>query len=422
MSNEQSAPKIAFKATVKVPINLKKPTPSKGTPPPTTKPSIFEADDDEDPEKDAKAKRLVTGFDQKLGAILHKNETKKEVKKEYIIPSVPNRDWKVQIPDPKKQTSTSECGNGDEKLTFGLNVVTKPKPADSAGISKDSDSKADHASPQVNEDDEEDLIEPISEQEAYSRDVYTRPDAPDLEAYNRMPVEEFGAALLRGMGWKSTVPDNTPKERADDDDSIEHLFKRPALLGLGAEEVKDSTDDKPSKPGMRKKEREYVPLLKVSKATGKVITDNEKDNGGKSESETQGSSSTSRGSRESRPRRPESRRYESGSSSRRSYDDRHSSSSRSKRNSDDIARYDRHSSRSSRSDRDSRDRYSSSGRSSRDERSSSSSQYRESDSSRRHERDRSERKRRSESDEYRHERRKHYKTQWLRLLLFHLHV
>lgn len=398
MANEQSVPKIAFKATLKTPITLKKSTPPTGTPPPTTKPSIFGADDDEGHEKDAKTKRLVTGFDQRLGAILYKNETKKEVKKEYIIPSVPNRDWKVQIPDPKKQTSTLEGTNEDEKLTFGLNVVTKSKPADSASVSKDS--KSDHTSPQVDDDDEEDLIEPISEQEAYNRDVYTRPDAPDLDAYNRMPVEEFGAALLRGMGWKSTVPDNTPKDRADEDDTIEQLFKRPALLGLGAKEVKDSsTDDKPSKGGMRKKEREYVPLLKVSKATGKVITDNEQDSGDKSE--THGSSNTSRVSRESRPRRSESGRYESELNLRRSYDDR--SSSRSKRYSDDRDRYDRHSSRSV---RDNRDRYSSSGWSSRDER----SQYRDLDSGRRHERDRSERKRRSESDEYRHERRKHYKT------------
>jgi hypothetical protein len=409
MANEQSTPKIALKATLKAPITLKTSKPLTGTPPPTTKPSIFEADDDEGPEKDAKTKRLVTGFDQRLGAILHKNETKKEVKKEYIIPSVPNRDWKVQISDPRKQTAPSKCTNEDEKLTFGLNVVAKQKPADAAGVPKDTDSKTDLTSPQVDEDDEEDLIEPISEQEAYNRDVYTRPDAPDLEAYNRMPVEEFGAALLRGMGWKSTVPDNTPKDRADEDAAIEQLFKRPALLGLGAKEVKDSsTEDKPLKAGMRKKEREYVPLLKVSKATGKVITDSEQDSDDKSGLETHGSSNTSRVSRETRPRRLESGRYESESNLRRSYEDRHTSSSRSKRHSDDRDRYDRHSNRSIRSDRDSRDRYSSSGWSSREERgSSSSSQYRGLDSGRRHERDRSERKRGSESDEYRHKR---YKT------------
>eukprot|EP00007_Cunea_sp_BSH-02190019_P006203 CAMPEP_0174231950 /NCGR_PEP_ID=MMETSP0417-20130205/2348_1 /TAXON_ID=242541 /ORGANISM="Mayorella sp, Strain BSH-02190019" /LENGTH=552 /DNA_ID=CAMNT_0015309919 /DNA_START=147 /DNA_END=1802 /DNA_ORIENTATION=+ len=39
------------------------------------------------------------------------------------------------------------------------------------------------------------------EDERYRRDVAHRPEAPSLDAYDRVPIAEFGAALLRGMGW-----------------------------------------------------------------------------------------------------------------------------------------------------------------------------------------------------------------------------
>ncbi|KAK9365709.1 DExH-box splicing factor binding site-domain-containing protein [Lipomyces kononenkoae] len=44
--------------------------------------------------------------------------------------------------------------------------------------------------------------EQLSEEEAYKLDILTRPDEPTLQDYEAVPVEEFGFALLRGMGWK----------------------------------------------------------------------------------------------------------------------------------------------------------------------------------------------------------------------------
>jgi hypothetical protein len=34
-----------------------------------------------------------------------------------------------------------------------------------------------------------------------AHDVDVRPDAPSLDDYDDVPVEAFGAAMLRGMGW-----------------------------------------------------------------------------------------------------------------------------------------------------------------------------------------------------------------------------
>ncbi|PWN22530.1 hypothetical protein BCV69DRAFT_281510 [Microstroma glucosiphilum] len=74
---------------------------------------------------------------------------------------------------------------------------------------------------------------PISEEQAFKYDADSRPDAPSLDDYAATPVEEFGKALLRGMGWregmgagKGGVGPNAPPE----------VKKRSALLGLGAKE------------------------------------------------------------------------------------------------------------------------------------------------------------------------------------------
>lgn len=44
-------------------------------------------------------------------------------------------------------------------------------------------------------------ITAIDESTAFRNDIANRPDETTMEDYERMPVEHFGAALLRGMGW-----------------------------------------------------------------------------------------------------------------------------------------------------------------------------------------------------------------------------
>ncbi|KAG7383210.1 hypothetical protein PHYPSEUDO_003944 [Phytophthora pseudosyringae] len=75
----------------------------------------------------------------------------------------------------------------------------------------------------------------------YRHDVAQRPEAPDVHApvYASVPVEAFGAALLRGMGWKGDV---------DPDDVGAAPQPRHKLLGLGATK-------RPKLPGEDKKKR-----------------------------------------------------------------------------------------------------------------------------------------------------------------------
>jgi hypothetical protein len=70
-----------------------------------------------------------------------------------------------------------------------------------------------------------------TEKERYKHDVNLRPDQEDND-YNQMPVEEFGAALLRGMGWSQGKPVGK-----NPNGLVEPVLvnSRPSLLGLGAE-------------------------------------------------------------------------------------------------------------------------------------------------------------------------------------------
>jgi hypothetical protein len=72
---------------------------------------------------------------------------------------------------------------------------------------------------------------PLSEEEAYRRSVAAAPDPSTLEDYERVPVEEFGAALLRGMGWNGEAKGK-----------VRDVKRRQNLLGLGAKELKDAEE------------------------------------------------------------------------------------------------------------------------------------------------------------------------------------
>jgi G patch domain and KOW motifs-containing protein len=65
----------------------------------------------------------------------------------------------------------------------------------------------------------------------YQRDLESLPAALEesAEAYQRVPIEQFGAALLRGMGWKEEEENGTSKQGQSRD-----VLPRPHRLGLGA--------------------------------------------------------------------------------------------------------------------------------------------------------------------------------------------
>jgi hypothetical protein len=105
---------------------------------------------------------------------------------------------------------------------------------------------------------------PISEADALKQDVDELPDAASLEDYARVPVSQFGAALLRGMGWK----EGTSASRKPGKGLIEPYLPsaRPALLGIGAKE-QEVYDDGSKKGGKSKRpDRRYVPVIKQERS------------------------------------------------------------------------------------------------------------------------------------------------------------
>lgn len=105
---------------------------------------------------------------------------------------------------------------------------------------------------------------PISEADAFKQDVDELPNAATLEDYARVPVSQFGAALLRGMGWK----EGTSASRKPGKGLIEPYLPiaRPSLLGLGAKE-QEVYDDGSKKGGKSKRpDRRYVPVIKQERS------------------------------------------------------------------------------------------------------------------------------------------------------------
>jgi len=101
---------------------------------------------------------------------------------------------------------------------------------------------------------------PVTEDEAFQQDIDELPDPATLDNYTDMPVSEFGAAMLRGMGWtgdgkgKKNVQPWLPQSR-------------PALLGIGAKE-KEVFDDGSKKKFFGKPDKKYIPVVKKERPTG----------------------------------------------------------------------------------------------------------------------------------------------------------
>jgi hypothetical protein len=101
-----------------------------------------------------------------------------------------------------------------------------------------------------------------TEDDAFREDVEDLPNEATLQDYERMPVSQFGAALLRGMGWKPGEPASRNKNRGIVEPWLPSA--RPALLGIGAKEREVFDDGSgrnrstPSRP-----DKKYKPLLRV---------------------------------------------------------------------------------------------------------------------------------------------------------------
>ena len=245
--------------------------------------------DDSDSEDDRAPREVaLIGFDEK-GAVATDRTPEKPL---LVIPKLEKEDWREQVrkrrraaekrsgknllpPEVQRQREAEAQGlKGDEgkevkaPLQYGLQTLAKedapkedisgdvpseqneaqkahpqasepPKPktdderALDALLGRSSEPKKDLVIEQDKKDkrDESDEDIPTDPRDVYKRQVAAAPEPSTLEDYERIPVEEFGAALLRGMGW-----DGVKKEGKGD------VKRRPNLLGLGAKELKGAEE------------------------------------------------------------------------------------------------------------------------------------------------------------------------------------
>ena len=239
----------------------------------------------------------VTGFDIRAGGALKKSD--KPTKEPLVIPRLKTRDWREEIkrarkgrnllpPEVQAQRRAAAEGKdgvetsveGDGMVKWGLTITKKAVTIDSDTNVSDAQGTPEDAKTEVettpatdvlveqrrektddelalealmgnrsekkgpdlvipkapaNNEDEE-YTRPRNEDDAYRRAIQNAPDVSTLEDYERVPVEEFGAALLRGMGWKE---DDSKRGRVERPKEVK---RRQNLLGLGATELKGAEE------------------------------------------------------------------------------------------------------------------------------------------------------------------------------------
>ncbi|KAG0645305.1 Pre-mRNA-splicing factor SPP2 [Hyphodiscus hymeniophilus] len=267
---------------------LSKPSPAStlGKRPRSTFASHDSDSEDSDHEKRGKH-QAVTAFGAE-GAV---KQDEKRPEGPLVIPMLVHQDWRsaarartgMNLLPPEVQAAQEAArleregkGNGvkvdgvdavksnDEERKWGLSVRKKEDvPQADATVEADTNGQADNASepepakPKTADEEAleallgektkkegpdlvipsapaDDLTGPVSEADAYRRAIASAPEASTLEDYERVPVEEFGAAMLRGMGWKGPS--------ADGKSSVKEVKRRQNLLGLGAKELKDAEE------------------------------------------------------------------------------------------------------------------------------------------------------------------------------------
>ncbi|KXZ46948.1 hypothetical protein GPECTOR_39g442 [Gonium pectorale] len=186
------------------------------------------------------AGQLITGFDGTKAQVVGGDASSDG--KTYVIPKLENT-FKTGV-GPKKFTPTFKppsndavkVADGEDKFVqaastvpviteYGLHLrdVKSEDRAQGAGPGGASTTAA------------------VLEERAYREAVEELPDVADVEAYEAMPIEEFGRAMLRGMGWEDGMGVGRNRKKVD---AIEYV-RRPERLGLGAQPVKLGED--PSK-------------------------------------------------------------------------------------------------------------------------------------------------------------------------------
>lgn len=260
-------------------------------------------DDDSDEEDVATGKRQnVTHFDLAAGGAVDVTKPK-VVKEPLVIKRQANRDWKEAsqrkrqkygLPSEAQASAHEDAAPKGPEIIYGLdarkrNTEQRQDAADAPDMpDAEAQSQPIPARPKTDQElaldallgkqqDSTLTIPAVTEEEAYERDYHNAPDAPTLDEYTATPVEEFGAAMLRGMGWREGQGIGNQKGKKIEKAKV--LERRPALLGIGAKpDAAVAAELGAWGQGAKGKKRvdiTYNPLVLRNAKTGEQLTEDE---------------------------------------------------------------------------------------------------------------------------------------------------
>lgn len=285
----------------------------------STKPKLLGHDSDDEDELKQPAHETVTGFTAN-GAILGERVPEKE---QVVIKNAGNSDWRkrrragknslpheVQAPigntpvvekDEVSKASGLQFAEKDARATTAEGEPAgkiNPNGADPQGPTRDrtedeialqallqGGERGSNSNAVIVQKVNANLVraEPVDELGDYRADVASRPDSATLEDYAAMPVEEFGLALIRGMGTKRKAHGQIANPGHVNGAAPKAREPRPGYLGIGAKaapgaEVELGAWGKTAmRKGMNSKTGDglYTPVMLKDKRTGETLTEEE---------------------------------------------------------------------------------------------------------------------------------------------------
>jgi hypothetical protein len=294
---------------------------SRPSPPPTKRSNGTKRDhtalldDASDNEDTTPAKRqTITHFDTAVGGAINAQAVKKEEKGPLVITALANRDWReaskrqraqkygisdAQLDARKEQLVEGNAQGADtvvketDAVKYGLNVFA-PSAAAPEDVTQEEQQQEEEETSQHKTADQlaidaltgaapvSTLTIPaaaITEEDAFASTFHSAPPAPTLSDYTAVPVEEYGAAMLRGMGWKG--PSTTASAPTKNGKKPSLLpTKRPALLGIGADPNAAKQAEELGAWGKTSARRGkeptmFIPVSMKNKRTGETLTEEE---------------------------------------------------------------------------------------------------------------------------------------------------
>jgi hypothetical protein len=265
---------------------------------------------DDEPE-DGNTSVEISGWDSAAGGAVDANGAAgKKEKEKLVIPALPNRYSRGDRRPPGAAGAASAAEQAEKaaaaekaetEVKYGLQFLPKREDGATAEDQKaaaqkqlQAISEAESANDGLTEEQrlEKQALEALlrgdsgaveqtviptlpDEDAAFSHDFESAPEAPSLDDYAAVPVEGFGAAMLRGMGWKDGEEIGRKRGSGTAAPKPREVKKRAEFLGIGAKPDAQVGGAKEGGWARGKEKPTYQPVVLRNKVTGEVVSEEE---------------------------------------------------------------------------------------------------------------------------------------------------